>query len=450
MKFTVGRKLAVSFGIVLFIMVLSGFIVMTQLGSIKTNLNEIVNVASPTSGAAYEMEINLIGTGFGLLGYLEDRDPEHLDRIKGDIKDFQEYQKIYNDLSTTIKSKELSVQINDMFDRYIKLAYIIINLEDEQDQKVIKLFSNHSRMDDILDDKIQAVVISDKSGSRDKLVAVMELEINVNGIAKGLGEYLRTHDSRYEARVMKDESDFKHFWKQYKSSDLTRDEIKWAEELGDLFKESVGLTGEIIEINKRIGQNRSEFVKVRRKMDEILDEGIQEIALQKLEQADKAAVGSIKATSNIALFLLIFGVMLGAGAAFFISRYVTESIRRLSASAKEISKGDLTTRVEIKSHDEIGELADTFNEMAEELSVVKSELESRKDILEKQVGERTKELEESKISLEKSVQERTEELEESKLGLEEKILELENFYDAAVDRELKMEEMRKRIKELEE
>ncbi|MBT3367593.1 MAG: hypothetical protein HN416_10590, partial [Nitrospina sp.] len=189
MKFTVGRKLAVSFGIVLFIMVLSGFIVMTQLGSIKTNLNEIVNVASPTSGAAYEMEINLIGTGFGLLGYLEDRDPEHLDRIKGDIKDFQEYQKIYNDLSTTIKSKELSVQINDMFDRYIKLAYIIINLEDEQDQKVIKLFSNHSRMDDILDDKIQAVVISDKSGSRDKLVAVMELEINVNGIAKGLGEY---------------------------------------------------------------------------------------------------------------------------------------------------------------------------------------------------------------------------------------------------------------------
>ena len=63
MKFTVGRKLAVSFGIVLFLMILSGFIVITQLGSIKANLNEIVNVASPISTAAYEMEINLIGTG---------------------------------------------------------------------------------------------------------------------------------------------------------------------------------------------------------------------------------------------------------------------------------------------------------------------------------------------------------------------------------------------------
>ena len=68
MKFTVGRKLAVSFGIVLFIMVLSGFIVITQLGSIKANLNEIVNVASPISTTAYEMEINLIGTGYCVLG----------------------------------------------------------------------------------------------------------------------------------------------------------------------------------------------------------------------------------------------------------------------------------------------------------------------------------------------------------------------------------------------
>jgi len=450
MKFTVGRKLAVGFGIVLFIMVLSGFIVITRLGLIKTNLNEIVHVATPISTAAYEMEINLIGTGFGLLGYLEDRDPEHLNRIKEDIKDFKEFQNIHKSLSTTIKSKELSVQINERFKHYTTLAYEIIILEDGQDQDVKKLYENHVRMDDLLDNKIQEAVTHKYTGNYNKLIAVMELEINVNGIAKGLGEYLRTHDSRYEARVMKDEGDFAHFWKQYTSSDLTREEIKWAKELNDLFKESVGLTGDIIEKNKKITQNRSEFVQVRRKMDEMLDEGIQEMTLQNFEQADKDAMGLIKATTNIALFLLIFGVIIGAGAAIFISRYVTESIRRLSSSAKEISKGDLTTRVEIKSRDEIGELAVTFNEMAEDLSVVKNELESRKDILEKEVRERTKELEESKISLEKSVQERTEELEISKRGLEKNIAELEDFYDATVDRELKMEEMRKRIKELEE
>ena len=169
MKFTVGRKLAVSFGIVLFLMILSGFIVITQLGSIKENLNEIVNVASPISTAAYEMEINLIGTGFGLLGYLEDRDPEHLDRIKEDRKDFKEFQNIHSTLSTTIKSKELSVQINERFKRYTQLAYEIINLEDDQDQKVKKLYENHVRMDDLLDNKIQAVFTSKDPGNYNKL-----------------------------------------------------------------------------------------------------------------------------------------------------------------------------------------------------------------------------------------------------------------------------------------
>ena len=34
------------------------------------------------------MEINLIGTGFGLLGYLHDHDPLHLERIRDDAEDF--------------------------------------------------------------------------------------------------------------------------------------------------------------------------------------------------------------------------------------------------------------------------------------------------------------------------------------------------------------------------
>ena len=450
MKFTVGRKLAASFGIVLFLMVLSGVIVITQLGAIKTNLSEIVDKANPISDAAYEMEINLIGTGFGLLGYLEDRDPEHLDRIKEDIKDFWEYQKIHRNLSKTLKDKELSVQIRDKFDRYIQLASKIIDLEDDQDIKLKKLFKNQQIMDDLLDDKMQPAVSRDDRGSYNKLEAVMELEININGIAKGLGEYLRAHDSKYEARVMKDESDFEHFFKQYKLSDLTPEEKKWAVELDGFFQESAILTTDIIEINKRITTNRSEFVKIRRRMDEILDEGIQYMTIQALEQADNEAARSITTTRGLALILLVFGMIVGTGAAVLISRNITDSIRRLSSSAKTISKGDLTTRVEIDSRDEIGELADTFNVMAEDLSIAKKELETQRDSLEKEVKQRTLELEESKISLEKSVHEKTKELQITKAEMEEKIAELEDFYDTAVDRELNMEELRKRVKELED
>ena len=184
-------------------------------------------------------------------------------------------------------------------------------------------------------------------------------------------------------------------------------------------------------------------------MDELLDEGIQKITLQELSETSQEAITLITTTTSLAAILLIFGLIAGTIAAVFISRHLSRSIRKLSVSAKSISKGDLTARVEILSYDEIGELADTFNIMAEELSLAKQELEAQKEILEKQITQRTMELEESKTILEKSVRDRTEQLQISKAGLEEKIGELEAFYDATVDRELKMEALRKRNKELE-
>ncbi len=75
MKMTIGKKLGLGFGIVLLIFAISGLTTVSQLRGIGSRLDQVINVEEPTSAADYEMEINLIGTGFGLLGYLEDRDP---------------------------------------------------------------------------------------------------------------------------------------------------------------------------------------------------------------------------------------------------------------------------------------------------------------------------------------------------------------------------------------
>lgn len=53
---------------------------------------------------------------------------------------------------------------------------------------------------------------------------------------------------------------------------------------------------------------------------------------------------------------------------FTISYYVTEPIKKLKNSAEEMADGNLNTRINIKSRDEIGELSIAFNFMAESLS----------------------------------------------------------------------------------
>jgi len=52
----------------------------------------------------------------------------------------------------------------------------------------------------------------------------------------------------------------------------------------------------------------------------------------------------------------------------FMSRRIVKPVELLTAAARQMEKGDLTTRVNVKSSDEIGQLAHAFNAMADGLA----------------------------------------------------------------------------------
>jgi nitrogen fixation/metabolism regulation signal transduction histidine kinase len=61
--------------------------------------------------------------------------------------------------------------------------------------------------------------------------------------------------------------------------------------------------------------------------------------------------------------LFMIGIML----TFFLAQRYTRPIRRLVEGVKRVSGGDLTVNMPVETHDEIGELAESFNEMVEQL-----------------------------------------------------------------------------------
>ena len=372
MQLTIGKKLGFGFGFVLLIFAISGLVTITQIRNIGKNLDEIIQVEEPTSAAAYEMEINLIGTGFGLLGYLEDRDPKHLERIKGDVDDFGRFQKQYSALAETEKGKELGDKLKNEYDKFKVLAYKIIELEDEQDTKLVALFKNHDEMDDLLDEKIQISIKSGEPRSYIKMQAALEMEINVDEIASGLGEYLRVHEAKYEQGVLKDESDFRKFVDVYEGIGLKPEEKQWALEMRRLFGESVELTKEIIQLDKEIGAGRDEFIKIRRDMDDLMDDEIQVLTNQDLKTSEEDAKKSINTANILVLALLLFGIIIGSIAAIVITRGITNPLRILVSRVNEIAgaAGDLTTKVPVSSKDEIGDLAKAFNKMLEGLKSI--------------------------------------------------------------------------------
>jgi signal transduction histidine kinase len=71
---------------------------------------------------------------------------------------------------------------------------------------------------------------------------------------------------------------------------------------------------------------------------------------------------------NAVLFVTIVMVASAVLIGVFVSRSISKPITRLKNGADDISKGTLNTKIEIDSSDEVGELAQSFNRMAENLA----------------------------------------------------------------------------------
>jgi len=82
-----------------------------------------------------------------------------------------------------------------------------------------------------------------------------------------------------------------------------------------------------------------------------------------------------------------------------VTSSITRPLRDLSRATERVARGDLAYRVPSKTGDELGLLADSFNEMTAELEKATRRYESLTQTLEEKVSERTRQLEEAQDQL---------------------------------------------------
>ncbi|MBG1262019.1 ATP-binding protein [Nostoc commune] len=102
----------------------------------------------------------------------------------------------------------------------------------------------------------------------------------------------------------------------------------------------------------------------------------------------KAAVAiahkNIVVTSVISLGCGIFALAVG----YLLSRSISKPIKQLQQAVVYLTEGKLDTRVSIRSQDEIGELATSFNKMADDLQYSRNELVKANEQLRDEIVER--------------------------------------------------------------
>jgi len=90
---------------------------------------------------------------------------------------------------------------------------------------------------------------------------------------------------------------------------------------------------------------------------------------------------TLETTKQMLQSVSAFGILLGTAIIWLLVRKVTEPLRVLSATAEAVGKGDFSRRVNVRSRDECGELADAFNQMTENLQRSRHQLENTVETL---------------------------------------------------------------------
>lgn len=203
------------------------------------------------------------------------------------------------------------------------------------------------------------------------------------------------------------------------------------EELLDFFEEEVGriISGAegIIEA-KDAGENMEKLLADYRALDDKNDAFLVKLN-EEIEHDTKQMNMQREIVANAVQSSLRFGILMSAVlmgilllSLLFVFQYFLKPLSKLEKGAEKIGAGDLEFRMELKRADEIGSVADSFDAMAAKLQKSREVMQNYSKEFERKVKEKTKTL----VKTNK---------------------DLQQFKELAVGRELKMIELKKKLKE---
>ncbi|MEJ6481902.1 ATP-binding protein [Nostoc punctiforme UO1] len=102
----------------------------------------------------------------------------------------------------------------------------------------------------------------------------------------------------------------------------------------------------------------------------------------------KAALATAQKNIIVTLFISVGCSVFALTAGYLLSKSISKPIKQLQQAVVNLAEGKLDTRVNIRSQDEIGELATSFNKMADDLQYSREKLINANEQLRDEITER--------------------------------------------------------------
>jgi methyl-accepting chemotaxis protein len=253
-----------------------------------------------------------------------------------------------------------------------------------------EFFISIDEADDVIDFAIQIKLAPDDSNLLAKERAVREMEVCLwkalhagvqhtaleNFISRGKQQLLKNHqavtkasanaslvEGKYRDLMERQFKDVDEFWGKYRRLSHENYEKEAIKLFDDFWEKAVAAGRTLVSSHDQATRQFEILYSKIDKADEVIDSKMQEFIQRRIEKHDELA-RRLRVTTII---ILVFSVFCSVFVSFFMSRSIAKPIKQLKDKMIEIGKGKTDIRIDLKTKDEIGMLAFSFNMMLTDL-----------------------------------------------------------------------------------
>ena len=364
-KLRIGQKVMLGITIITLLSLVALFVVYNALDASSASLHRVLTKEEPISASAFEMEINVGETGLHVMKYLQTGDPKHRDVAIDQQNNFNHHLAQYNNLATDAEETSLGRIAHAQYQQYWQQSQQLMGWRDERHTHLEKI----AQLTEQIDQQIHLLL--DRASSDPKGVkraVLLKLEARLGEMNRALDNHLRLINDVEKLELFAQTTWFEAHLASYHKLNLDSIEAATAKHIFQLLSAVNVEKQQAVAVHQRMASGIDRFFDLRIRLDDLLDERIQKLALSHLANAKNNAKQAADTAKHRSLLLVPFIFLVSTGIGYVLVVGVTRPVRQLVAGATAVGAGDLHYRLpSVQGGDELSELANQFNRMVEQL-----------------------------------------------------------------------------------
>ena len=375
MKSTIARKLWSSFGVLIAVLTICGAIAYWQIHGINRVIEQLVEVREPLQEIILKMEINMGNTSRAVMGYTMERDPSHVKWLHDSEKEFEDLVSDFSELAETEEEKRFHRDVSLFFVSFKKLSHDIVALVDEQHDAQRVFREAAKEIDESIGKTLERITNKGPGWTRAKEEVTLNMQICSHEVFAAIERYLVQHTGFHRDEVKSAEQAFREFRKMYRKTGLSDEESHAIRLMDRVYKHAIKTGYYAMAVTDQLYGKLDRFRDDLTRMDKVLNEDIQPLIHADTVRATEDSKRSVSIASAITLTMVISALIIMALVTWIITKGIIASVRKLKEGSEEFGRGALDHKIDVRTKDELSELATAFNQMAEKRKKAEDELQ---------------------------------------------------------------------------